>query len=105
MGKQPEEPRILKLRGWCEGAKLIVTLRFFFCVSQGGAACSNSRPRSPPDPPQVFEPVFFQFEISGERVGATGAEFFFVFLEEVFSFYPMCLYSKYSQFSGEFKNV
>ena len=46
-----------------------------------GAACSNSRPKPPPplppDPPKVFEPVFLQFEILEERVGAKGTEIFF----------------------------
>ena len=40
------------------------------------AACSNSRP-PPLQTPQSFEPVFLQFEILGERVGAKGAEVFF----------------------------
>ena len=56
-------------------------------------------------PPKVFEPVFLQFEILGERVGAEGAKMSFLpFLRGGF-FYPMCLYSKYSEFCGEFKNV
>ena len=56
----------------------------------------------PPDPPEVFTPVFLQFEILGERVGT---KFFFLpFLRGVF-FFPMCPYSKYSEFCGEFKNV
>ena len=37
-------------------------------------AYSNSRP---PPTPKVFEPVFFQFEVLGERVSAKGAEIFF----------------------------
>ena len=38
--------------------------------------------RPPPQPPKVFEPVFLQFEILGERVGAKGAQiFFFAFPE------------------------
>ena len=84
----------------------------FVCLcrsGQRGAACSNSKPQPAPpppsDPPKVFEPVFLQFEILGERVGAKGAEIFFLpFLRRCF-FYPMCLYSKYSEFCGEFKNV
>ena len=48
-----------------------------FCHAPRGTACSNSRPPPPPDPPKVFEPVFLQFEILGERVGAKGAEIFF----------------------------
>ena len=36
----------------------------------------------PPDPPKVFEPMFLQFEILGERVGAKGAKIFFFALPE-----------------------
>ena len=65
-----------------------------------------SDPPPPPDPPKIFEPVLLQFEILGARVGAKGAEFFFFwpFLRG-YLFLSYGLYSKYSEFCGEFKNV
>ena len=56
----------------------------------------------PPRPPEVFEPVFLQFEVLGESVGAEGAKIFL--LLRGYLFYPICLHSKYSEFCGEFKN-
>ena len=47
-----------------------------------GVACSNTKPPppSPPlsRPPKIFKPIFLQFEILGESVGAKGADFFFL---------------------------
>ena len=58
-----------------------------------GAACSNSNPLPPPPPvplqtPKVFEPVFVQFEVLGESVGAEGAPKFFCPPEGLFFFLP-----------------
>ena len=62
-------------------------------------------PRPPlPDPPKVFEPVFLQFEILEARVRAEKK--IFALLEGLsFFLHPMRLYSKYSEFCGEIKNV
>ena len=55
-------------------------------------------PPPPPDPPKIFEPVFLQFEILGERVGAEGAEFFFFALPEgVFLFFTLRVYTQNTQ--------
>ena len=52
----------------------------------------------PPDPPpKVFEPVFLQFEILGERVGAKGAETFFPLLRGCFFFPTLCVYTQNTQ--------
>ena len=45
----------------------------------------------PPDPPKVFEPVFLQFEILGERVGAEGTEIFFLHFLTGFFFFTRCV--------------
>ena len=59
-----------------------------------GAAYSNSI-SSPPalEPPEVFEPVFPQYEISGERGGAKGAEIFFPFFRG-YTFFTLYAYSQ-----------
>ena len=62
-------------------------------------------PLPPSRPPKVFQPVFLQLEILGERVSAKGAENFFLALLRGYFFNPMCLFSKYSEFCGELKNV
>ena len=46
-------------------------------VQSRGAKHLCFAPPTPPDPPKVFEPIFLQFEILGEGVGAKGAEIFF----------------------------
>ena len=67
------------------------------CCWTRGAACSTSKPPPPPpDPPKVLGPVFLQFEILGERVGAKGAKFFFAFPEGVF-FFTLCVYTQNTQ--------
>ena len=63
----------------------------------GGLFEFQTPPPSPDPPPKVFEPVFLQFEILGERVGAKGANsppppplpegFFF----------PLCIYTQNTQ--------
>ena len=62
---------------------------------QGGRPVPIPEPPPPPEAAKVFEPVFLQFEILGERIGAKGAEnFFFALPEGVFFFTPcvsMCL--------------
>ena len=77
----------------------------FVCLcrsGQRGVACSISRPPPrppppPPDPPKVFESVFLQFEILGERVGAKGAEILFLpFLRRCF-FFIRCVYTQSTQ--------
>ena len=91
----------------CVGDKVIQPKRH---QTQGGRPVRIPDPNPPPSPPasrtpKVFEPVFLQIEILRERVGTEGAEnLSFPFLRGYF-FYPMCLYSKYSEFCGEFKNV
>ena len=50
-------------------------------------------PPSPSRPPKVFEPVFLQFDILGESVGAKGAENFFCPAEGVWFFTP-CVYTQ-----------
>ena len=47
--------------------------------------------------PKVFEPVFLQFEILGERVGAKGAENFFFALPEGVFFFTRCVYTQNTQ--------
>ena len=81
------------------------------CLWRGHPAqpTDQLKPPSPPppsDPSKVFEPVFLQFEILGERGGRLrGRKKFLPFLRGYLFFHPMCLYSKYSEFCGEFKNV
>ena len=55
-----------------------------------GAACSNSRPSPPPNPPKVFKPVFLQFEILEERLGVENL--FFPFLRGFF--FTLCVYTQ-----------
>ena len=78
---------------------------FWTSVHHGGAncgsrgvVCSNSRPQPPPPPlpplqtpPKVFEPVFLQFEVLGERVGAKGAEIFFLPFLRGYIFFTLCV--------------
>ena len=57
--------------------------------NKGGGLFEFQTPPPPPDPPKVFEPVFLPFEILGERVGAKGAEIFFLlFLRGYIFFSP-----------------
>ena len=64
-----------------------------------GARIPDPNPPPPaPDPPKVFKPVFLQFEILGERVGAEGAEDFFLpFLRGYFFFFALCVYAQNTQ--------
>ena len=50
-----------------------------------------------PDPPKVFDPVYLQFEIVGERAGAKGAEFFFFCTSEGVFFFTLCVYTQNTQ--------
>ena len=70
-----------------------------------GAACSNSKPPLPP-PPLHTPPKFWNPSFSNLRFRGKGSKIFLPLPEGVFFFYvPMCLYSKYSEFCGEVKNV
>ena len=53
-------------------------------------------PSPPPDPPKVFEPLFLQFEILGERVGTEGAENLFTPFLRGFCF-TRCVYTQNTQ--------
>ena len=61
---------------WCDGMARTVRIP------------DPNPPPPPPDPPKVFEPIFLQFEILGERVGAKGTENFLPFLRGYFCFTP-----------------
>ena len=65
--------------------------------------------RTPPPPSRpaiVFEPVFVQFEILGKVIGAPQApKNFFEAYNMVWIKVHMCLYSKCSDFLGDFKNA
>ena len=64
----------------------------------GGLFEFQNPPPPPPDPPQLFEPVFLQFEILGERVSAEGAEnFLWPFLRGYFFFFTLCVYTQNTQ--------
>ena len=67
---------------------LLVTRRFlqyyfftelcFYGSGTRGGGCLNTPPPPPSlDPPKVFEPVFLQSEILGEKAGTKGDEFSF----------------------------
>ena len=85
---------------------------FLVCSSPVVAPCHGGRSWSGPDPkggggdppPPLRTPKLSH----GTRcfVGAGGAGDFVLGIRrgEFFLFHPMCLYSKYSEFCGEFKN-
>ena len=63
--------------------------------AKGGGLFVFQTPPPPPDPSKVFEPVFLQFEILGERVGAKGAEVFSLpFMRGYIFFFTLCLYTQ-----------
>ena len=61
---------------------------------RGGRPVQIRDPHPPPDPPKIFQPVFLQFEILGERVGPKAPKFFLPFLR-VFS--TLCVYTQNTQ--------
>ena len=73
-------------------------------LHHGGRSWSGPDPKGGGTPPPLRNPKLSH----GTRcfVGAGGAGDFVSGLRqgEFFLFHPMCLYSKYSQFCGEFKN-
>ena len=66
-----------------------------------GAACSRSRP--PPPPPKFLNPSFSNLRFQ-RKLLAPKAPKILSWPPEGFLFFPVCLYLKYSEFCGEFKN-
>ena len=83
---------------------------FFSPLPEGGGLFKFQTPPPPPSPPPPSDPPkfsnlsFSNLRFWGKVLAPKALELFFGLLRGIFFFYPVCLYSKYSEFCGEFKN-
>ena len=71
--------------------------------SPWGAACSDTRPQPPP-PPSGSPATTLVLTIVGHNLDTKGAGTTFCQMLGLQKIYSMCVYSKSSEFHGEFKN-